>query len=170
MSVVPDMLRVEMFHPVVVHFPIVLLLCGTIARLIGEFVASDGVLGFLKPAGRAALLVGAALAWLAVFTGDLADGEVSRMLCDPRVKQSHEDLAYVVGYIFSAAILVDLGAAYFKAQGRLRVGLTVAVLLACIGGSGLMGYVGHLGGQLVYQQAAGVYHPTPECTEFTDTY
>lgn len=170
MSVIPDMWRVELLHPIVVHFPIALLICGTIARVIGEFVSSDGRWGFLKPAGRTAIFVGAATAWLAVYTGVLSNGEVARTICDPRVKKSHEDLAYITGYLFSATILVDFAVAYFKVKGRLRIALTALVLLALVAGCGVIGYVGHLGGQLVYQQGAGVYHPSPECSEFSEPY
>lgn len=35
-------------------------------------------------------------------------------------------------------------------------------------GSGYLVYIRHLGAQLVYQQAAGVYHPSEDCSEFNE--
>ena len=82
MPEVPSIWRVELYHPLVVHFPIVLLMSGTLAWIAGQAVSCEGRLGFLLPAGRLALVAGTAAAWLAVYTGDLADAdsEVSRLV------------------------------------------------------------------------------------------
>lgn len=162
----PDMWRVELIHPLMVHFPIVLLICGTLAWVAGSWVDREGRWGFLKPAGRLAIAAGAVLAWAAVYTGDLANAEVARSLCDPTVKKDHENLAYIVSGIFSGAIAVDLATFYFDLKDKVRTAITWFVGLTLVAASALMGYVGHLGGELVYSQAAAVYRPSPECTEF----
>ena len=46
---------------------------------------------------------------------------------------------------------------------RILKGILVFLLLA---GSGTLAYVGHLGAELVYQQAAGVNIPSKDCSEF----
>jgi uncharacterized membrane protein len=166
MTEVPGIWRVELIHPLVVHFPLVLLLSGTLAWLAGQWVASDGRWAFLLPAGRLMLSVGAASAWVAVYTGHLADAEVVRTLCDPTVVETHEQYATWVAAIFTGALLVEFASILIDALDRWRTPLSVTVALAIITGSTLLGYVGHLGSTLVYQQGAAVYHPSEACTEF----
>ena len=166
MNQIPSIWRAELLHPIVVHFPIALLTFGTLAWLAGRFVERGGPLGFLLPAGRLALLLVAVRAWGAVYTGDLADSEVARTLCDPTVAEEHENLAYIVGYLFTGALLVDGLPALFEPLKRWRWIVTGIVAAALIGGVGVLGYVGHLGGKLVYQQGAGVYHPAEDCRAF----
>jgi len=163
---VPSIWRVELYHPLVVHVPIVLLMSGTLAWLAGQVVGREGRWGFLLPAGRLALVAGTVAAWGAVYTGDLADAAVVRTLCDPTVVETHEELAYVVGWTFGGAVVVDLGSLYVEALEKWRTHIAVFVGAALVAGTATVGYVGHLGASLVYQQAAGVYQPTEKCTEF----
>ncbi|MGM0578120.1 MAG: DUF2231 domain-containing protein [Myxococcota bacterium] len=166
MPQLPDFWRVEVFHPLTVHAPLALLVFGTLCRIAGQLVSGDGRLGFLTPAGRLLLGVGAVAAWAAIWTGSLADGEVGRTLCDPTVAKTHENVAWGVAITFSCALPADLALAILKGADRLRRGLVTLVLLAYLGGAGALGYAGHLGATLVYQQGAAVYHPTDACTEF----
>ncbi|QDG50539.1 hypothetical protein FIV42_07270 [Persicimonas caeni] len=174
MSDLPSIWRTELIHPLVVHFPIVLLMCGTLAWLAGQWVgrssdqSSDqsSRWSFLLPAGRLMLAVGAVTAWAAVYTGDLADTEVARTLCDPTVVEAHEEYAFVVAAVFTGAILLDWAVVLVEKLQRWRTPLSLLIGIALLGASGLLGYVGHLGASLVYQQAAGVYRPSQMCTEF----
>lgn len=164
MADVPSLWRVELVHPIVVHFPIVLLMTGTFAWLAGQLADRGGRWGFLVPAGRLALAGGLVAAWVAIYTGDLADAEVVRSLCDPTVVETHEELAYLVAYLFTGALALDLAAA--GPLRRWRRWLAPLVAVALLAGTGGIGYVGHLGASLVYQQGAGVYQPSNNCTEF----
>lgn len=158
------MWRVELIHPFVVHIPIALLIFGTIFWLCSLFLHER--YAFLRPSGRLMLLIGTVGAWAAVYTGVLADGAVARSLCDPTVAKEHERFAYTVGYLFSTFVIVDWLQAkdYLKFIGGnvIRTGLAILLITGC----GFLGYIGHLGAKLVYQQAAGVYQPTEQCVEF----
>lgn len=161
------MWRVELFHPLIVHFPIALLVVGSCLWLLGRAWRSPARTElFLLPAGRLLLITGTLLAWLAVYTGTLADARVARFLCDPTVLKSHENLAYTISTVFSVAVGVDLASMLKKWPRQLvwPAALVVGALLT----AGVLGisYVGHLGARTVYQQAAGVYQPTAACTEF----
>lgn len=162
----PSMWRVELIHPMVVHFPIVLLAAGTLAWSIGQLVGETSRFRFLLPAGRVSLVVGVMTAWLAVYTGSLADAKVVRSLCDPTVVESHENLAFLVCYIFSGGVLADLATMRFDWPTRWRRAATLIVGAALVAGSATLFYVGHLGASLVYQQGAGVYETSDACTEF----
>jgi len=92
MNQLPDFLRTEIWHPLSVHFPIALLLAGTLFVIIGALLKRHGLTGN----GYLLILLGTVGAWIAVFTGNLADGVVSRELCDPTVLERHENGGKVV--------------------------------------------------------------------------
>lgn len=166
---IPSLFRAELWHPLTIHFPIGLLIVGTLLRILG--VAFQRRLLFLD-ASRLIIFLGTLSAWVAWYTGGIAEEEVNSKLCDPTLTHLHGDYAFYVTLIFSTVAIIDI-AAYF---GRTR-GITslwslssktanVLLVLICAAGAGLLGYVGHLGAGLTYNQAAGVYVPSPQCTEF----
>ena len=157
---IPDFWRTEVYHPLSVHFPIVLLLTATLFLILALFFAKNT----WKDGGLLLLILGVIGAWVAIYTGDLADGIVSRKLCDPTILKDHENLAYTSSWIFTAALLMELGSRFIATLRKKIFGiLTVLVLLT---GCGFLTYVGHLGASLVYQQAAGVNVPSENCSEF----
>ncbi|WP_408914507.1 DUF2231 domain-containing protein [Christiangramia sp. SM2212] len=114
--------------------------------------------------GRFLLLLGVIGVWIAIYTGDLADGIVSRQLCDPTVLKEHENFAYTTAWIFTATLILEFLMKYVDLlKNRITSVLLVILILA---GSGTLTYVGHLGAELVYQQAAGVNIPSEDCSEF----
>jgi hypothetical protein len=110
--------------------------------------------------------VGVVTTWIAIYTGSLADAEVVRSLCDPTVVESHEELAYLVGYLFTGAVFAEGTTSFFKLEGFTSMILRGTVGIALLAGTSTLFYVGHLGATLVYQQGAGVYQPSEDCVEF----
>lgn len=165
MSPLPSIWRVELFHPLVVHFPIALLLAGTVLRLTGASTCTNA-LEFLVPAGRTLLVIGVLGAWTAIYTGNEAYYEVVRSLCDPTVADAHRSAAYRAAYLFTGAVLLDalLWAERLGPSWNTVLRFVFDALLFL--GSGYLGYAGHLGTSLVYQQAAVVHQPSPQCSEF----
>lgn len=159
-----SMWRVELIHPFVIHIPIALLIVGSVFWVISLWLHRR--YDFLRPSARLLLLIGTIGAWVAVYTGSLADAEVVRTLCDPTVVEQHENYAYIVGYLFSAFMIIDWltvkDYVNLISKKYLRIGLAILLIAGC----GFLGYVGHLGSKLVYQQSAAVYQPTEECVEF----
>ncbi len=154
-------LRTEVIHPLSVHFPIVLLLIASFLSWLSLLrPRRDG----LKIALFWSLLLGSASAWLAVYTGDLADGRVSRSLCDPTILKQHENFALALSYTYTV-MLVIAGAKQLLAFRKPRL---LVILLAVLGlaGAAMVVYVGHLGASLVYEQAAGVVVPPDDCAGF----
>lgn len=159
-----SMWRVELIHPFVIHIPIALLIFGSLFWIVSLWLHKQ--YDFLRPSARLLLFIGTIGAWIAVYTGSLADAEVVRTLCDPTVVEQHEKLAYITGYFFSAFVIVDWLAVngYMDFLKKKLIYLLLALLL--ITGCGFLGYVGHLGSTLVYEQSAAVYQPTEGCVEF----
>lgn len=161
MQEIPELWRTETYHVVTVHLPIVLLIFGSIFYWLGF----NTKLRYLHPSGRILLYVGVISAWLAVFTGNQADGIVARKICDPTILKDHQNLAVLLSYLFSGAVVLDLlqFVQINQLLHKIRLGL---ILILMISGSILLMYASHLGGKLVYLQGAGVYHPTEDCVEF----
>ncbi|MGM0459783.1 MAG: DUF2231 domain-containing protein [Bacteroidota bacterium] len=167
MNELPGMWRTELWHVMLVHFPIVLLPGAALLRVLSRFI-TDKHSGFLLKASRLSLVVGVIFAWIAVYTGSLADSIVVRDLCDPTVLEDHENSGYTVGVLFTIAALIDIGAMKFLA-GRKRLVKKLTewiVLLILLAGSGYVAYTAHLGASMVYQQGAAVYMPSSDCSEF----
>lgn len=159
-----SMWRVELIHPLVVHIPVAILVVGSLFWIGSLFLHKR--FPYLRPSGRLLILIGTIGAWVAVYTGTLADGQVARSLCDPTVAKEHERFAFTVGYLFSAFVIFEwfIGKNYLDFINKKYLQRGLAILL--IAGCGFLGYVGHLGGKLVYQQSAAVYQPTEGCVEF----
>ncbi|MCA1761798.1 MAG: DUF2231 domain-containing protein [Cryomorphaceae bacterium] len=144
-----------------VHLPIGVLAIALLFKLISGFRAGST----WKTGGSVLLYIGTAGAWVAIYTGDLADGIVSRELCDPTILKDHENGAYITAWLFTAASIIDL-LTFLGSRILKKTHFTWLVILLMTVGTGFLGYVGHLGATLVYQQAAGVYTPSDDCAEF----
>ena len=160
------MWREELWHPMVVHFPVALLLFGALLYA-AQFALPLSLKAQTLFSARVLLTAGTLGAWLAIWTGERADSVVGRTLCDPLVLEAHENYAYIMAWLFTVGVALDYGSMCFKKE-RLLFRLRIAFLLAFAVGAGLTGYIGHLGAKLVYQQAAAVYQPSEDCSEFMD--
>lgn len=163
MNDIPEFLRTEVWHPLSVHFPIALLLIATLFKGFCIFSKAKT----WENAGSFLLYAGSIGAWISIFTGDMADGVVSRELCDPTVLKDHENTAWVLVWLFSIASVIDI-LRMTQIISIKSVIIKVAAVLLMIVGSGLLVYTGHLGAKLVYQQGAGVFHPHEDCREFIE--
>jgi uncharacterized membrane protein len=163
MNEIPEFLRTEVWHPLSVHFPIALLLIATLFKCFSIFSKSKT----WETAGSFLLYAGTIGAWISIFTGDMADGIVSRELCDPTVLKDHQNAAWTLVWLFSIASVIDIIRITNIVSLKPKFIKVVVVLLMLIG-SGFLMYTGHLGAKLVYQQGAGVYHPSENCGEFVE--
>lgn len=165
MDQIPDFWRTEVFHPLSVHFPIGLLITGFLFKVISlkfkREVWTDG--SFIL------LLIGTAGSWISIYTGELADGIVSRKLCDPTVLKDHQNIAYIFAWLFTSALILESLARYILVNPKTKSisSKWLSTILISFGVLAL-GYVGHLGATLVYQQGAGTYQPSSDCSEFED--
>jgi uncharacterized membrane protein len=156
--------RTEVWHPLLVHFPIVLLLFATIFKVASLLMKPPTAL-FWQWAASLLLYFGVLFAWASIYTGDLADGIVSRKLCDPTVLKDHENAAYNLGYLFLAAALLDIS---LKIQ-RIKLyqkALHLLIALLMLIGTYFLVLAGHSGAKVVYEQAGGVSVPSANCSGF----
>lgn len=166
MTTLPSLWRTELWHPMVVHFPIVLLLIAVVLRVVMYFVGSEKA-KLLKKMSRWSLYGGTIALWIAIYTGIQAGRIVTDKLCDPGVLHDHRNAAYILGYLFSFTSVVDaISFNAFDSSERFKKYKGWLVTLFLIVGSLYMVYTAHLGASLVYQQSAGVYQPKEQCREF----
>lgn len=151
--------RTAVYHPLSVHFPIVIIILATLFKLLSLFNHK------FKSTTQILIGLGLISTWIAYYTGSQADGEVSSTICDPTVLKSHENFALYLGYIISVAALIELNLK-FKIIKISKKWQSYVVLTGLIISCGILTYVGHLGAELVYNQASGVNIPSEDCREF----
>src|SRR5947207_14925180 len=104
------------YHPVIVHFVIVLLILGVIFR----WISLTGRAPFTAPAATTLLLLGALAALLAVHSGLDAHGPVERI---PGVRQAvtdHEEAGEWARNVFLVVALLEILAQIGRASWRER--------------------------------------------------
>lgn len=150
-----------MYHPLSVHFPVALLIIATVFIAISFFSNNS----LWENSGKLLLILGSIAAWISIYTGNLADGIVSRQICDPTILKDHENFAYYTAWTFSIASLLAIVQFLIEGLRKMFV-LKIFVLLAMLAGSYFLIKTGHKGASVVYQQAGGVYVPSADCAEF----
>jgi uncharacterized membrane protein len=158
-------IRAEVWHALSVHFPIALLTFGTLTRFISLIIKGDKG-RYWQYTASALLYVGCLTAWISIYTGNLADGIVSRKICDPTILKDHEIAAQTMTYLFTSAGALDLLNVFRVFKPTLHLISSFLILLLMIVGSGYLIYGGHLGASLVYEQGAGVYNHSVDCDDY----
>lgn len=136
------------FHPKVVHFPIALLLIGGLVYTwalvkrneqqwiqLGFFLHVTGWLGCIA----------------SVLSGRQAKTDVVLTAPIRELLDLHEKLGYLVAWLFAM-----LGIWMFLRMRKLANWEHLIFVVLFWLGSGVMGYMGHLGGKMVYEEGAGV--------------
>lgn len=160
-----DFWRIELWHPLSVHFPITLLLLAPLTLLV-SFIVQQGNKVYWRNASMFILIAGSLTAWIAVYTGGLADGIVSRKICDPTVLKDHEIAGELMAYLSSGAALLLILRALPRITQRLGITFLYLSFLMMLVNAGYVVYTAHLGASLVYQQGAGVRNHVDDCSDY----
>jgi uncharacterized membrane protein len=145
--------NIGVYHPVIVHFAIALVILGVLFR----WISLTGRAPSTGPAAATLLILGAVAAYLAVHSGTDAHGPVERI---PGVRQAvmdHEDAGHWARNVFLVVALLEIIA--FVAKKR-----SVQIARVALWGSAVVGIFGFAailkaadkGGDLVYDYAGGV--------------
>jgi len=133
-------------HPLIVHFPIALLVTATVIEIVNLFLKKD----YLGKTTTILFVVGVVTGIASYMSGDPAEefaeqkwGEVIESTVE-----LHETMALVSLIIFGIIAAIKLFGKKLKLNAHLIVAL--AVLLG-IAGSSTLAYTGHLGGKMVYE-------------------
>ncbi len=154
-------MRPELIHPMLVHFPIALLLTGLFVRLCAIAGRKRSRLSFLLSAAWLILALGVISAWVAVIAGEFAADIVAPTLDNLKVLSQHSTHAYFTAVSFTLGLLVDFTRAYilgriWSKRGWIKNGLCIVFWCLYLFGLGNLIATGVYGGRLVYEQGAAV--------------
>lgn len=133
-------------HPLVVHFPVVLIPLALLFQIISFFWYS-------RPMSATAMIllaIGVTGGLIASFLFHPAIGDVSSKINE--VFETHENYAFYTLYLGGGALLIKLISFFFLDNNRIA---EILVLLLLLGGSYTVSYAGHLGSQMVYIEGVG---------------
>jgi uncharacterized membrane protein len=153
-------------HPLIIHFPIALLLVAPVLVIL-----SMGVRKYARPFAYAALLLmvlGTGALFVAVSTGEAAGELAEGNGAVEQVLERHEDLAELTQTIFSIitiayALVVLAPLVAKKAQATLPwTAVNGAILVFYLAGAVFLANTGHEGGRLVHEFGVhAMMTPTP---------
>ncbi len=142
-------------HPLIIHFPIALLLVAPLLVLIGVFLPNKGR-SFLI-AAFILMLLGTVASFIAVSTGASAGELAERVVNVESVLENHEELAETTRTVFSA-LTVIFGVMLFAPMifkkdlsSKIVIPLNLAFLIFYGAGVVLLINTAHEGGRLVHE-------------------
>lgn len=141
-------------HPMVVHFPIALLIVGFLVELAGRLLRRP----WLGHAALLLLILGALGAVAAARTGEAAEETVLETPAIEEVLEEHEEGGKQTMWLFLGLAALRSVLAWLKRDTAV-VGWIFLVLWA--GGLVLLYETAHHGGELVYKHGAGVAATAP---------
>jgi uncharacterized membrane protein len=138
------------WHPLVVHFPIALVLAATALLLAARLLRSESLAATAATVGTWNLCLGAAAALVALATGlgavlDLDVGEAARQAISQHLK-----------WAMFTTLLVLLLAVWRGAGAASRSRPSWLFLIVLIAASGALSFTGYRGGKNVYEYGVGV--------------
>ncbi len=136
-------------HPMIVHFPIALIIVGFLADLIGVIWKKD----FFSKVGFYLLILGTLGVVAAYFSGNLAGGGITEAGPLKEALETHEEAAQLSLWLMIGVAVIRIALLLFKKySGSLQ---WVAILLFFLGVLSIA-RTGFYGGELVFKHAAGV--------------
>ncbi len=143
------MFDLTLLHPMIVHFPIALLIVGLLADFMGVIFNRE----FFSKVGFSLLILGTLGAIAAYFSGNLAGDGLAEGGALKQALETHEDAAIVSLWLMGAAALVRIVMVAMKRfTGALRWIPVVMFLVGVLS----IARTGYYGGELVFKHAAGV--------------
>lgn len=153
-------MRLELIHPLLVHFPIALLSTGVLVRFAAIWGIKRERFLFLLPASWMILTLGVLTAWLTVIAGEIARDIVGPTLKDITPLNEHELHAYMTAMGFTLGLLLDWLRAFAIKRGvthwMVKKVLTALICLLYLGSLANLIITGGLGAILVYEDGAAV--------------
>ena len=151
-------------HPMIVHFPIALLITSVLFDAASHLFKRDS----LRDGAMWLLILGLLGGLGAAISGDWAEEAAEKAGIAESLIETHESLAFITMGLFGVLLLWRL---FLRNQftGRL---LAIYLLVAAIG-VGTLSATGYYGGDLVYEHGAGVNlvsHGTPAVAKNHDDH
>lgn len=142
-------------HPLIVHFPIALLILGAVIEIVNVVMKKESLNKF----GTLLIILGVISGFATLATGDGAEHFAENKWGDSVEGKigPHEKFADISMFLFSALAIIKILFRHnifkwsFLQSKALRGGLaTVLIVLLSIAGAASIAETGHLGGKIVY--------------------
>ena len=171
MFTLPPIPSWDTLHPIIIHFPIALLLIAPILVLLGIILPKQG--RGLLIAAFVVMVLGTIATYFAVATGEAAAELAERTPGVAAVLERHEDMAETTRAIFTALTVVFAGILFVPSLLKRNLGrksaavINLAFLVFYAAGAIALANVGHEGGRLVHEY--GVHAMTGSNQSSPDT-
>jgi uncharacterized membrane protein len=143
------MFNTSHFHPLIVHFPVALIITGFFLDVISLFFNKKEPC--LSKAGFYLMILGTLAAVAGYLTGEFFTSEMSGAAGE--LKERHEVFAKITMFVMIAASLLRIYLVWKKKEaGSLKWLVFALFFIATIS----VGYTGFLGGSLVYDFLIGI--------------
>jgi uncharacterized membrane protein len=139
--------RIEHVHPILIHYPLALLVTSLIFYLIARIKNSKPV----ELIGLANLITGTLISYAAVYSGLLAEEAVKHSGIVHEIVELHEKLGYGVAGVYT--VLSLWGWLSYRRPASKVIPLFLIVLMLA---TALLAAQGYVGGYLVYEAGLGV--------------
>ena len=145
----------DALHPLIVHFPIALLLVAPILVLGGMLLPRHSTGLFI--AALVLMAIGTVATYFAISTGEAAAEIAERMTPVSAILENHEELAETTRVIFTVLTVIFVAILFGPMLFKRRLGdrsslvLNAAFLLLYFGGTLVLVKVAHQGGRLVHE-------------------
>lgn len=136
-------------HPMIVHFPIALLIVGFLFDLLGAVLRKD----FYGKVGFNLLILGTLGVVAAYFTGNLAGGGITEAGALKQALEIHEEAAELSLWLMVGTAVIRIALIITKKYTGSWRWITVVLLFI---GVLSIARTGYYGGELVFKHAAGV--------------
>jgi uncharacterized membrane protein len=143
------MLDLTHLHPMIVHFPIALLIVGFLADLMGFFIKKE----FFTTAGFYLLILGTLGVIAAYLSGEYAGDGVTEAGALGQALELHEAAAELSLWLMVGTALTRIAAVIFKKYTGI---VKIAAFILFFAGVLSIARTGYYGGELVFKHAAGV--------------
>ncbi|MEZ6235512.1 MAG: DUF2231 domain-containing protein [Phycisphaerales bacterium] len=150
----PPLPPINGLHPIVVHFPIAILLIAPVFLVLAGASKRPGA---MAASALIMLVLGAAFTFLAAMTGEAAEDQAEGIAAARAVLERHEELGGIARFVFGGLALLYAGIVAFAlwSKDRLKRPLWIAThagfLLLHAGTCLLLANVAHDGGRLVHE-------------------
>jgi uncharacterized membrane protein len=154
-------MRLELIHPMLVHFPIALLSTGVLVRFAALITQKRFKNSFLLPASWLILGFGVLMAWITVIFGELAADIVAPTLKNMELLHEHKLHAYRTAIGFTAGLGIDLFRGFLqqKKSWVVKQGLALIFCVLYLVSLGNLTITGAYGSRLVYEEGSAVKKP-----------
>jgi len=137
------------FHPLMVHFPVALIIAGFFTEVLSLFLHKKAP--WLTKASFYLMILGTLGAVAGYLTGEFFTDEYSGPLGE--LKETHELFAKITMFVMIAASLIGIYLVWKKKeQSGLKWAVTILYFIAALS----VGYTGWLGGSMVYDHMIGI--------------